>query len=154
MDHAMEAPVRRDDRSLLLERQRKIQAVIDWMVEIVRQSRSGRHELPHRAWHRQGRIGQQVERFADIGSADLAATGDRPQRVRRLGVDELWRRKGQVVIEEPGCLRGQRLVDQPFDRDARVDHKPRHAGPSCGSVTIAICAHQRRTVDVGAQTAA
>ena len=78
LDHAVEAPVRRDHRPLLLERQSEIQAIIDGMVEIVRQPCSGRHELPHRARHRQRRVGQHVERLADIGSADLAATGDRP----------------------------------------------------------------------------
>jgi hypothetical protein len=52
--------------------------MVDRMVQIVRQPRSGCHELPHRAWHRQRHVGEQVERFPHIGSADLAAACDRP----------------------------------------------------------------------------
>ena len=98
----MEPRIGRDDRILLLNRQRKIEAVVDRMVEINRQPGGRRNELTHGGGNHNRRCSQHIRGIGKILTTDVATAMHGPQCVADFGEEEF--RSNNSPWQKPRCI--------------------------------------------------
>ncbi len=105
----MEPPIGRDDRILLLNRKREIEAVVDRMVEINRQSGGGSGELTHREGYRKRCHSQRFYGIGKILATDVATATHGPKRVADFREKEFRRDECRFGFQQARCLVGPSL---------------------------------------------
>ena len=127
----MEPRIGGDDRILLLNRKRKIEAVVDRMVEINRQPGGRRGELTH---------GEGTTTGAALSTPTASARSSPPMSPRRCMAHSALqtsakRSSGAMsaasTFSRPRCPVGPFLLHEPFHNDATsIDYLARHAALS------------------------
>ena len=126
----MEAFVCRHDGVLSLNRQGKVETVVNWMTEIGAQPRRCRGEFEHRSGKRDRCRTQRVHGFGHIVRRQFATLVHGPERIGDLREEKRWCDEPRSAANETDRLFGMVFLNQPLNSDAGIHHIPSHVALS------------------------